>query len=112
MKQPLVEYDDFVKVDLRIGTVLEAKPFDKAKIPAYQLKVDLGALGIKKSSAQITELYKPEDLIGKQVIAVVNFPPKQIADFMSEILILGIKDKKEVVLLHPQKPAKNGNKAS
>lgn len=112
MQQPLVEFGDFMKVDLRLGTIIEAKLFEKAKIPAYKLKVDFGALGIKKSSAQITELYQPEDLMGKQVIAVINFPPKQIADFMSEILILGIKNKKEVVLLKPHKPAKNGNKAS
>lgn len=112
MKQPLVEFADFMKVDLRIGTIIEASHFDKAKIPAYKLKVDFGALGIKKSSAQITELYQPEDLIGKQVIAVINFPPKQIADFMSEILVLGIRNKKEVVLLNPKKPAKNGKQAS
>ena len=86
----MATFDDFMKLDIRVGTIIEAKVFEKAKRPAYQLKVDLGdEIGIKKSSAQITEVYKPDDLIGKQVLAVVNFPPRQIADFMSEILVLG-----------------------
>ena len=84
----MATFDDFMKLDIRVGTIIEAKVFEKAKRPAYQLKVDFGnEIGIKKSSAQITEVYKCEDLIGKQVLAVVNFPPRQIADFMSEVLV-------------------------
>lgn len=104
-------FDDFMKLDIRVGTIIEAKVFEKAKRPAYQLKVDLGSeIGIKKSSAQITEVYKPEDLIGKQVLAVVNFPPRQIADFMSEILVLGTYSKDGVVLITPDKEVTNGDK--
>ena len=104
-------FDDFMKLDIRVGTIIEAKVFEKAKRPAYQLKVDLGnEIGIKKSSAQITEVYKPEDLIGKQVLAVVNFPPRQIADFMSEILVLGTYSKDGVVLITPDKEVTNGDK--
>ena len=80
----MATFDDFMKLDIRVGTIIEAKVFEKARRPAYQLKVDFGDdIGVKRSSAQITELYKPDDLIGKQVLAVVNFPPKQVADFMS-----------------------------
>ena len=107
----MVTFDDFMKLDIRVGTIIEAKVFVKAKRPAYQLKVDLGSeIGIKKSSAQITEIYKPEDLIGKQVLAVVNFPPRQIADFMSEILVLGTYSKDGVVLITPDKEVSNGDK--
>lgn len=107
----MVTFDDFLKLDIRVGTIIEAKVFEKAKRPAYQLKVDLGdELGIKKSSAQITEVYKVEDLIGKQVLAVVNFPPRQIADFMSEILVLGAYSEQGVVLITPDKVVKNGDK--
>lgn len=107
----MVTFDDFLKLDIRVGTIIEAKVFEKAKRPAYQLKVDLGdELGIKKSSAQITEVYKVEDLIGKQVLAVVNFPPRQIADFMSEILVLGTYSEQGVVLITPDKVVKNGDK--
>ncbi len=107
----MVTFDDFVKLDIRVGTIIEAKVFEKAKRPAYQLKVDLGEeIGIKKSSAQITEVYQPEDLIGKQVLAVVNFPPRQIADFMSEILVLGTYSEQGVVLITPDKVVKNGDK--
>ena len=103
--------EDFLKLDIRVGTIIEAKVFEKAKKNAYQLKVDLGdEIGIKKSSAQITELYKIEDLIGKQVLAVVNFPPRQIADFMSEILVLGTYSNQGVVLITPDKLVKNGDK--
>ena len=102
-------FDDFMKLDIRVGTIIEAKVFEKAKRPAYQLKVDLGEkIGIKKSSAQITEVYKCEDLIGKQVLAVVNFPPRQIADFMSEILVLGTYSKQGVVLIKPDEQVENG----
>lgn len=107
----MATFDDFMKLDIRVGTIIDAKVFEKAKRPAYQLKVDLGdEIGIKKSSAQITEVYKPEDLIGKQVLAVVNFPPRQIADFMSEILVLGTYSKNGVVLITPDKEVSNGDK--
>ena len=107
----MATFDDFMKLDIRVGTIIEAKVFEKAKKPAYQLKVDLGnEIGIKKSSAQITETYKCEDLIGKQVIAVVNFPPRQIADFMSEVLVLGTYSEQGVVLITPDKQVKNGDK--
>lgn len=103
--------DDFVKLDIRVGTIIDAKVFEKAKRPAYQLKVDFGdEIGIKKSSAQITEVYKPEDLIGKQVLGVVNFPPRQVADFISEILILGTYSKQGVVLIRPDEEVSNGDK--
>ena len=107
----MATFEDFMKFDIIVGTIIEAKVFEKAKRPAYQLKVDLGdERGIKKSSAQITEIYKPNDLIGKQVLAVVNFPPRQIADFMSEILVLGTYSKDGVVLITPDKEVQNGDK--
>lgn len=103
--------DDFYKLDIRVGTVLEAKPFPKARRPAYQLTVDFGAeIGTKRSSAQITEHYRPEELVGMQVLAVVNFPPRQIADFMSEVLVLGTYSEGGVILITPQQPAANGDK--
>ena len=102
--------NDFMALDIRVGTIIDAKVFEKAKRPAYKLEVDFGELGIKKSSAQITDLYKPEDLIGKQVLAVVNFPPRQIADFMSEVLVLGTYSKDGVILITPDKKADNGDK--
>ncbi len=107
----MISWSDFEKIDIRVGTVLVVSDFDKARKPAYQLQIDFGVLGIKKSSAQITSLYKKEDLLGKQVIAVVNFPPKQIANFMSECLVLGVYNAEgEVVLLQPTKPVSNGDK--
>ncbi len=103
--------DDFSKLDIRVGTVLEAKPFPKARRPAYQLTVDFGTeIGTKHSSAQITEHYRPEELVGMQVLAVVNFPPRQIADFMSEVLVLGTYSEGGVILITPQQPAANGDK--
>lgn len=103
--------DDFSKLDIRVGTVLDAKPFPKARRPAYQLTVDFGAeIGMKRSSAQITEHYRPEELVGMQVLAVVNFPPRQIADFMSEVLVLGTYSEGGVILITPQQPAANGDK--
>jgi tRNA-binding protein len=104
-----INWSDFAKVDMRIGTITEVWEFPKARKPAYQLIVDFGELGIKKSSAQITVNYSPENLIGKQVVAVVNFPPKQIADFMSECLVLGAVDGQGVVtLLEPNLSCENG----
>ena len=107
----MANFDDFLKLDIRVGTIVSAKNFEKARKPAYQLEVDLGQeLGIKRSSAQITGHYLPEELIGKQVLAVVNFPPRQIANFFSEILVLGTYSEGGVVLIRPDKPAKNGDK--
>lgn len=102
-------FSDFTKVDMRVGTIIHAEVFQEAKIPAYKVTIDLGELGLKKTSAQITKLYQPEDLIGKQVVVVVNFPPKQIANFMSECLILGAVGEENVVsLLSPNHEMKNG----
>ena len=107
----MLSWNDFEKVDMRVGTVLEVKDFPKARKPAFQLKIDFGELGIKRSSAQITKFYEPTTLVGRQVIAVVNFPPKQIADFISECLVLGIYDENmDVVLLMPGHPVANGLK--
>jgi tRNA-binding protein len=102
-------FEDFIKVDVRIGTITEVKEFPKAKKPAYQILIDFGTIGIKKSSAQITELYTKEKLLGKQVIAIINFNPRQIANFMSECLILGVYNKDgHVVLLQTSQQIKNG----
>ena len=107
----MITWDDFEKIDIRCGTIIEATVFAKAKKPAYKLKIDFGEYGIKNSSAQITALYTAEELHGKQVIAVVNFPPKQIADFMSECLVLGVyNEENHVVLLHPSLKVANGTK--
>lgn len=104
-----ISWDDFEKVEMRVGTVLEAEDFPEAKNPSYKLKIDFGKIGIKKTSAQLTKLYKKEDLPGKQVICVTNFPPKQIASFMSECLVLGVVlENKEVVLLQPEREVPNG----
>lgn len=107
-----ISWDDFEKIDIRVGTIISAQPFAKAKKPAYQLSIDFGAkLGIKKSSAQITDLYTLQELEGRQVIAVVNFPPKQIANFISECLVLGVyTEEKQVVLLQPAQKVSNGLK--
>lgn len=104
-----ISWDDFEKVDIRVGTILEVTDFPKAKKPAYQITIDFGELGIKKSSAQVTAMYSKEELMGKQVVAIVNFPPKQIANFFSECLVLGVyTDKKDVVLLQPERKVSNG----
>lgn len=106
-----ISWNDFEKIDIRTGTITEAKEFIKARKPAYQLTIDFGELGMKKSSAQITKFYSVASLIGRQVIAVVNFPPKQIADFISECLVLGIYDEnKDVVLISPEQSVSNGLK--
>ena len=105
----MITWDDFEKIDIRCGTIIEATDFPKAKKPAYKLKIDFGSEGIKNSSAQITALYSKEELPGKQVVAVINFPPKQIADFISECLVLGVYDEnKNVVLLEVGKKTGNG----
>ncbi len=102
-------FDDFLKLDIRAGTIISAKIFKKAKKPAYQLEIDFGEeLGIKKSSAQITQLYDAKSLLGKQILAVVNLPPKQIADYISEVLILGVYGKDGVVLIIPEQRVENG----
>ena len=95
-----INFEDFKKVEIRVGKILEVEEFSKAKKPAYKLKIDFGKLGIKNSSAQITEKYSKEDLLNRKILAVTNFPPKQIADFISEVLVLGVITKQGVVLLN------------
>ena len=107
----LITWADFEKIDIRCGTIMDAQVFDKARKPAYKLCIDFGPLGLKKSSAQITHYYEPAQLIGRQVMAVINFPPKQIADFISECLVLGVYDTDgSVVLLNADKKMENGSK--
>ena len=107
----MITWNDFEKIDLRAGTILEVNDFPNARKPSYQLTIDFGEFGIKRSSAQITAHYSREQLISRQVIAVVNFPPKQIATFISECLVLGVYDEnKDVILLQPGKPVTNGMK--
>ncbi|KAB7726120.1 tRNA-binding protein [Rudanella paleaurantiibacter] len=104
-----ISWADFEKVEMRVGTIVAAEPFPKARKPAYQLTIDFGTLGTRRSSAQITTLYEPETLVGRQVVAVVNFPPKQIATFMSECLVLGsVAENGTVTLLQPERPVENG----
>lgn len=108
MKSP-ISWNDFEKLDIRVGTITEVREFPKARKPAWQLKIDFGTLGTRNSSAQITALYDREALMGRQVIAVVNFPPKQIANFVSECLVLGVySESGEVVLLAPERTTANG----
>jgi len=107
----MLSWNEFEKVDMRVGTIIEVNDFPKARKPAYQLKIDFGEFGIKNSSAQITKLYKKEDLLGKQIVAVVNFPPKQIANFISECLVLGaLGEDDEVTLLNTNLKVKNGSR--
>merc|ERR1711916_297708 len=104
-----IAFEDFLKVDIRVGTIIEINDFPKARKPAYQLHIDFGDLGVKKSSAQITDLYSKEELINRQVTAIVNFKPSQIANFLSEVLVLGVYNKEgEVVLLKSDKKITNG----
>ena len=108
----LISWSDFEKIDIRCGTIIDAKDFPKAKKPSYQFLIDFGEeVGIKRSSAQVTQHYKKEELLNRQVIAVVNFPPKQIAGFFSECLILGVYDENNhVILLQPERAVKNGQR--
>ena len=106
-----ISWPDFEKVDMRVGVVTDAQEFPEARRPAYRLWIDFGPLGVRRASAQITEHYRPSELIGRHVIAVVNFPPKQIGPFVSEVLVLGAYNEAgEVILLHPDKPVAPGSK--
>ncbi|MGB3607282.1 MAG: tRNA-binding protein [Psychroserpens sp.] len=108
----IITFEDFSKIDLRVGTIIDVSDFPEARRAAYQLIIDFGVLGIKKSSAQITTLYKKEDLMNKQIVAVVNFPKKQIATFMSECLVLGSVNGSDITLLNPETPVINGSSVS
>ncbi|MEO5787788.1 tRNA-binding protein [Gelidibacter sp.] len=107
--EKIVTFEEFTKVDLRVGTIIKVNDFPQARNPSYQLTIDFGALGIKKSSAQITSLYSKEDLLNRQIIAIVNFPKKQIAKFMSACLVMGAVKDKDVCLLRPEIHVKNGS---
>ena len=113
VRRKVAVFEDFMKLDIRVGEIIDVQEFPEARRPAYKVWVDFGSeIGIKKSSAQITDLYKPEDITGRQVLGVVNFPPRQIGGFMSEVLVLGIYGEKGVVLIQPDSGAKvkNGDK--
>lgn len=106
----MISWDEFEKVEIRVGTIIEVQEFPEARRPAYKIRVDLGELGIKKSSAQVTALYKKEDILGKQVICVCNFPAKQIGSYMSEVLVTGFyNEKNEVILATVERPVPNGS---
>lgn len=111
MTDNIINWQDFERVDIRVGTIVRVEPFPEARKPAFKLWVDLGPLGIKKSSAQITVRYTPEQLIGTQVLAVTNFPPRQVGPFISEVLVTGfVGESGEVVLARPDAPVPNGSK--
>ncbi|WP_018963720.1 tRNA-binding protein [Coprothermobacter platensis] len=106
----MASFDEFADLDIRLGRIISAEDFPKARKPAYKLAIDFGPLGVKRSSAQITELYKKEDLLGREVVCVVNFPPKQVADFISEVLVLGVYTQGGVVLLQPDREVPLGDR--
>lgn len=107
----MATFEDFMKLDIRAGEIIEVKNFEKARKPAYKLLVDFGdEIGVKKSSAQITDCYEADALVGRQVLGVVNFPPRQIADFISEVLVLGVYAEQGVVLIQPEQNVKKGDK--
>lgn len=111
MNTNILTWEEFMHVEMRVGTILSAEIFAEVRNPAYKITIDFGEFGLRKTSAQVTVLYTPEELIGKQVVAVINFPPKQIANMMSECLILGgIGENKEVTLLQPERKVKNGTR--
>jgi tRNA-binding protein len=103
-----ITWKDFEKIEMRVGTIVQAEVFTEARNPSYKITINFGEYGLRKTSAQVTKLYQPEDLIGKQVVAVVNFPPKQIANMLSECLLLGAMEGDEVTLLNTERPVKNG----
>lgn len=108
-----ISYEDFAKVDIRVGKIIQVESFPKARKPAYKLWIDFGELGTKKSSAQITKLYTQAELIGQHILAVVNFPPRQVADFMSEVLVLGVVlDEGKVALIQPDRAVELGKRVS
>lgn len=110
-KMEELTWNEFMKVEMRVGTIISAEEFKEVKNPAYKMMIDFGTFGQRKTSAQITELYTCEELIGRQVIAVINFPPKQIANMMSECLVLGgVGDNKDVILIGPERKVKNGTR--
>jgi tRNA-binding protein len=107
--KPAVSFEEFQLLDIRVGTIIAADDFAKARKPAYKLHIDFGHLGVKRSSAQITVVYSKEELVGRQVMAVVNFAPRQVADFISEVLVLGVLgDNGQVILLQPSRPVEHG----
>ena len=111
MKENTLTWDDFTKVEMRIGTILSAEVFKEVKNPAYKMQIDFGEFGIKKTSAQITKLYAPKELIGYQIVAVINFPKKQIANIMSECLVLGaVGEQHKITLISPERKIKNGTR--
>ncbi len=111
MNTNTLTWNEFMQVEMRVGTILSAEIFAEVRNPAYKITIDFGEFGQRKTSAQVTALYTPEELIGKQVVAVINFPPKQIANMMSECLVLGgIGENKEVTLLQPERKVKNGTR--
>ncbi|HHY53699.1 MAG TPA: tRNA-binding protein [Clostridiales bacterium] len=106
----MATFEEFMDLDIRVGRIISVEDFPEARKPAYKLAIDFGPLGIKRSSAQITELYEKEDLVGREVVCVINFPPKQVADFVSEVLVLGVYTESGVVLLQPDREVPLGGK--